>query len=419
LSFAQCLYPQYQGAKLASNPTSAGDPSTFQGSSSCLSSDGNTLAVGGYGDNFDVGSVWIYMRTSNGWSPTGTKLTYSSSFTGIAYFGYSCSFSGNGFTLAIGAPADNNFRGSVLVFTRSSLTSPTFTFQQKIVGSFGTSATTHQGTSVSLSFDGNTLAFGGPGDGTNEGSVWVQFRSNSNELFLHQQRITATPFLLKSAGSSNAVYLGNSVSLTSDGNTLAIGGHADYSSNAPHTGAVWIFARSGVAWGFQAKLIGSGSNRNSQFPFVQQGYALSFSADGNTLAVGGNADYAYRGSVWIFTKSAGSSWTSTTGGTKLYGTGYVTSLVNQGTSVCLSADGLTLAVGGINDYSSLGAVWIFSRATTTAAFTQAGTKLVGNGYLGSSIYQGYSCSLSSNGDTLAVGGPGDAGEKGAVWIFNA
>src|SRR5438132_14021838 len=51
-----------------------------------------------------------------------------------------------------------------------------------------------------------------------------------------------------------------------------------------------------------------------------------------------------------------------------------------------------------------------------AQFTQQGSKLVGMGATGAAA-QGFSVALSGDGTTTAVGGSGDSGNLGAVWIF--
>jgi hypothetical protein len=103
------------------------------------------------------------------------------------------------------------------------------------------------------------------------------------------------------------------------------------------------------------------------------------------------------------------------------GTG-ATGPTRQGYSVSLSADGNTLAVGGPRDNNNIGATWIFTRSGTT--WTQQGSKLVGTGVTGSTSQQGSSVSLSKNGNTIAVGGNTDntTGTRpaiviGATWIF--
>jgi len=52
------------------------------------------------------------------------------------------------------------------------------------------------------------------------------------------------------------------------------------------------------------------------------------------------------------------------------------------------------------------------------AWTQQGAKPVGTGSAGSDVYQGRAVSLSSDGNTLAVGGFRDNSLIGATWIFS-
>ena len=157
------------------------------------------------------------------------------------------------------------------------------------------------------------------------------------------------------------------------------------------------------------KLLGTGAVGNAA-----QGYSLALSADGNTAIEGGPSDNSNAGAAWIFTRSGG-VWSQQ--GVKLVGTGAVLGTflgASQGTSVALSADGNTALVGGNGDNSGTGAVWVFTRSG--GVWTQQGNKLVGTGASGNAR-QGYSISLSSDGNTAIVGGPYDSGQNGAAWIF--
>jgi hypothetical protein len=135
---------------------------------------------------------------------------------------------------------------------------------------------------------------------------------------------------------------------------------------------------------------------------------VSLSSDGNTLAAGGYGDNSNIGATWIFVR-IGTMWSRQ--GNKLVGSGSVPSssggYVFQGYSVALSSDGDTLAVGGRNDGTNTGATWIFVR--TGNVWSQQGNKLVGGGATGATL-QGESVALSSDGDTLAMGG------SSATWV---
>src|SRR6516225_5127103 len=66
-------------------------------------------------------------------------------------------------------------------------------------------------------------------------------------------------------------------------------------------------------------------------------------------------------------------------GPKLVGIGAVGN-ASQGSSVSLSADGNTAIVGGPGDNSNIGAAWVFTRSG--GVWTQQGDKLVGTGAVG-------------------------------------
>src|SRR5258708_2828422 len=99
-------------------------------------------------------------------------------------------------------------------------------------------------------------------------------------------------------------------------------------------------------------------------------------------------------------------------GPKFVGTGSSGTLVYQGHSLAISADGNTIIEGGYEDNSQTGAVWVFTR--TGVVWTQLGQKLVGTG--GSQFpAQGISAAISSDGNTIIEGGYADF-NIGAVWI---
>ncbi len=143
----------------------------------------------------------------------------------------------------------------------------------------------------------------------------------------------------------------------------------------------------------------------------QQGYSVSMSADGNTALVGGIGDNADIGAAWIYTFSGG-VWSQQ--GSKLVGSGSVNSYFGQGNAVCLSADGNTAIIGGHWDNNNIGAVWIFVRNGNI--WTQQGNKLVGTNAIGNAS-QGFSVSLSADGNTAIVGGCSDSNSIGAAWVY--
>ncbi len=263
----------------------------------------------------------------------------------------------------------------------------------KLVGS-GAVGDAWQGESDAISSDGSTAIVGGFYDNDSAGAAWVFTRSGG--VWTQQGS------KLVGSGAVGYARQGVSVALSADGNTAIVGGLGDNDN----TGAAWVWTRSAGVWTQQGgKLVGTGAVGNAT-----QGRSVSLSSDGNTAIVGGYSDNDYIGAVWIWTRSGG-FWTQQ--GSKLVGTGAVTNAY-QGISASLSLDGNTALVGGPNDGSGVGAVWIWTRSG--GGWTQQGSKLVGTDAVGAAD-EGWSVSLSPDGNTAIVGGNFDSNNAGAAWAF--
>lgn len=174
---------------------------------------------------------------------------------------------------------------------------------------------------------------------------------------------------------------------------------------------------------------------------ISEGKGVAISADGNTIAVGayrsGSSTDVYSrniGDVTIYVRS-GDTWSQQTVITPTGWTGYYiySNITGSyayyyygpeiGTAVALSSDGNILAIGAPGDNSvgnntSTGRVWIYTRSGTTWTYQ---TSFAPNDSLN---YTGFGKSLcmTPDGTTLAVGGPkdyapGDGTTRGAVWIY--
>ena len=290
-----------QQATLISNDYTLGSGIfSGQGSSVSLSDDGNTLAVGGYTDNNYVGATFIFTRSGTTWTQQGSKIVGSGS-VGNAEQGLSVSLSSDGNTLAVGGYADNSSLGATWIFTRSG---STWSQQSKLIPSGNIGLNPQFGWNVNLSADGNTLAAGAINDNFISngatGATWIFTRSGST--WSQQAKLVGTGVI--DGGYGLISRQGSSVSLSDDGNTLATGGDLDnYSSGSSAIGAIWIFTRAGSTWSQQAKLVGTGyTGTNPRFRNV------SLSTDGNLLAVGAPNDNFPLGAVWLFSRS-GTTWT--------------------------------------------------------------------------------------------------------------
>ncbi len=366
---------------------------TLQGQSVSISSDGNTAIVGGYNDNSGAGAVWVFTRSGSVWTQQGSKLVGTGAAGSDVNQGYSVALSGDGNTAIVGGDGDNNGAGAAWVYARSSAV---WTQQgTKLVGTGASGTAAYQGTSVSLSADGNTAAVGGNWDSSSFGAVWIFTRSGG--VWTQQgSKLVGT-------GAAGNAHQGTSVSLSADGNTLLVGGYNDNGN----IGAAWAFTRSYGVWTQQGtKLVGLGAIGSAR-----EGQSVSISSDGNTAIVGGYNDNDSTGAAWVYTRS-GSVWTQQ--GSKLVGAGAV-GRAQQGYSVSLSADGNTAILGGFTDNSDTGAAWVYTRSGSV--WTQQGSKLVGTGSV-AYAYQGFSVALSADGTTAIVCGYGDNSLKGAAWVYS-
>jgi hypothetical protein len=292
----------------------------------------------------------------------------------------------------------------VLIFATplfsSQLAMAEFTQQgPKLVGT-GAAGFAEQGFSVGLSGDGNTGIVGGLSDNSSVGAAWVFTRDRQGLWTQQGSKLVGT-------GAGGSPQQGYSVGLSGDGNTAIVGGPND--NVGPGTGAAWVYTRNiqGLWTQQGSKLIGTGAAGNAP-----QGSSVALSADGNTAIVGGPDDSLAAGAAWVFTRDGQGLWTQQ--GNKLVGTGGVASSL-QGSSVALSSDGNTAIVGGPLDNGAAGAAWVFTR-DGQGLWTQQGNKLVGTGAVGTPE-QGGSVALSADGNTALVGGEGDNGFTGAVWVF--
>ena len=495
--------PLQQLAYIKATNTGAGDQfgtgGPLIGDAVALSADGTTLAIGapfessgttgvnGPDDDdstFGAGAVYVFTLEGERW----TQQAYiKASNTGLTdNFGFSVALSANGDTLAVSAYFESSAAtgidgnqdddsipqaGAVYIFTRDGSTWS----QQAYVKASNTDQAGQVdeltggdqfGFALTLSDDGNTLAV----SAIDEDSATAGINGNQSDdsarsagavyLYVRDGSAWTQQAYIKPTNPGAGDYFGYSVSLTSDGNTLAVGAYDEDGSlagsnqqqddDAAGTGAVYIFNRSRGDWQQTAYLKAANAERGDSL-----GVAVAISADGTTLAASAlDEDGATTGvnsmpspdretdtstgAVYVFARS-GAAW-SQQAYIKASNTGQHDWF---GSRLSLSGNGQTLAVGaqledsatrGINGAQNddtaqeSGAVYLFARsgATWTQTAYVKGSNTEAYDEFGSAI------ALDRNGALMAVGARGEdsaatgingdqadnsAQESGAVYLF--
>ena len=466
---------------------------TLLGDSVAVSGDGNTMAVGspmessgakGINGNqaaddsaYDAGAVYVFVRNGNTWRQQA--YVKASNARHSSDFGYIVRLSGDGNTMAVSAYFESSNAtgingnqiddsipqaGAVYVFTRNGTTWA----QQAYIKASNTGEAgkgdeiadgDQFGFSLALSGDGNTLAAGAIAEDSNAAGINGDQSNNSVQsagvvyVFGRTGAAWAQQAYVKPNNPSGGDLFGYAVSLTADGNMLAVGSFdedgPDDKSNG--TGAVYVFGRTGTTWAQQAYLRASNAEAGDSL-----GVSVAISLDGNTIVSGaldedclctganpggGDNDRAEdnsAGAVYVFVRN-GAAWTqqayikpSNAGKEDWFGS-----------RLAMSGDGNTIVVGtqledsgakGINgnqkDESAQesGAVYIFTRTGTTWAqqYYVKGSNAEAFDEFGSSI------SVSRDGKLVAVGARNEASsakgingnqadnsasESGAVYLF--
>jgi len=370
-------------------PATAPANSSSFGSAVALSSDATTVLVGdpgGGGTGTGQASAFAYNGSTLG---AGTVLTPP---TGVSSFGTAAAVSANGRTAVVGDPGSfdpvSGTGGTATVYTRSgtlwsvaaALTPP----------NTATDTAVEFGNSVAISADGTVVIVGDPQGGDNfpptgaatvftfSGGSWsagteltppVTTAAFGTTVALSADGTTAlvgdptapgggsvTPYTFSngswSTGSAlpvpiHASAFGTSLALSGTGGVALVG---DPMGGASGTGAVTVFTGIAGSWSDNSSLSPSG-------PAAQFGTSLALSAAGTTALVGDPTAATY-GVTAVYSYGAG-TWSA---GTMLARNAYSGSF---GSSVALSGDATTAAVGDINGGDSFqGAVTVFSLDST-------------------------------------------------------
>lgn len=436
------------------------------GSAVALSSNGNVMAVSAPDDNANkngntisnAGVVYIFTRSSDGFFWELDDTVSASNAERNDYFGSSVALSADGKTLVVGAYGeDNGLRGinnPNLDNGNASLSGAAYVFrkinenwqQEAYIKASNASKDDWFGEAVTISADGNTVVVGAFRESSDpeqsilvtdddsypgSGAIYIFTRNTDNweqEAFIKASNFEAEDFF------------GSSLSISADGNTLVVGAprensngtgiNSDQLNNSkPNSGAAYIFVRNNRIWTQEFYFKASNTDSDDNF-----GSSVSISADGETIAIGADRESSnatgidvlqtdnsslFAGAVYIFVKSGG-DWTQT----NYIKASNTDSGDEFGRSVALSSNGDILFVGAWEEDSSSrgiekdqnnnnqidsGAVYVFDRLNNNwsqVSYIKA-TNPGEDNYFGE-------IAISADGETLAVGAFGERGESSGI-----
>ena len=386
------------------------------GETTSLSADGNTVAIGcwspqAYNSNDPFGLYLNGIYGNNGSVRVYTKKVSSAGITweqvGDFIFpeileksypgqrsGRAVKLSDDGSVLAIGTRGNNNGTGHVRVFKKTADASSPGGFKWMQIGNDieGTQAGGESGFDVSLSADGNVVAIGAPFFNVKGLSKAGQVRVYKRDAFDNWVQLGG-----EIEGQSEGERLGASVSISDDGNTLAMAGlhlgpgYRDeyrilrYDSKGLITR---VYQNVNGLWVQVGDFIGNEGTVTRQ----ERGGYVRLTGDGNTLAITSVVDR----SVQVYERDANDNWTQK--GNELRGP--------FGNGIAISDDANTLAVGAptskVNNFNSVGEVRIYK-------YRPNNTWEVVNSFIGEHKFHelgsSNSLSLSKDGSVLAMGAP--------------
>ncbi len=366
------------------------------GYSSAISGDGTIVAVGApfnASAGSGAGQVRVFGLTSDSWTQIGAAINAE---TGGDQTGQAVSLSDDGSIVAIGEPFNNDLgftSGQVRVF--ENINNSWSQVGQEL---YGDNATAGAGTSVDLSADGSVVAFGAPNTTVNGVAEFignVRVFENVNNVWVQKGGDIN--------GDGEIIKFGQSVSLSADGNIIAIGQTGNPAQNpATDIGRVKVYHFVENEWVQLGSTI-FGSDESDEF-----GWKLSLSASGNVLAIGSYIKGEVKVFEWI-----NEAWTQI--GNTLTGNSSGDSF---GFSVSLSSDASHLAVGArflnLNN-DQPGSAYIFEREGNDWV-------LVGDPIEGVALADqaGFSVAITQNGSRVVVASTAndDAGSNsGHVRVF--
>jgi len=397
-----------------------------------IDQDGDTMVVTApYWDGATYqqdGAIYVYTRastdaTDSDWTEQ-QKMT-AESFTGVnhnTYFAWSVDITNDGNTIVAGAHKTPNDKGGHLVVysrTGSTWAIDSELFANDIPANPSVQDTSSLGEAVAISGDGNTIVAGAPGKGSGAGNGFAYIFVKDEYGDWSQEAKISPQF--KSGGSASShgtdgnQDFGKAVTITNDGNTIAIGAPGRSIGSGNIKGRVEVFQRSGSSWSHQVTI-------ENDTPTARDGFGWTVSLAGNngdTLAIGQHYEYSgFDGHSWIYIRS-GSTWSQQA---KLRGYS-ITATEDYGVDVSLSDTGDRLIAGAQQDNVASGqepgTTFIWRRNDSDAITWNLERRIEPTSGSHDDRF-GYAVSLAGDSSTIAIGAYGEGGGgnlNGAVYVF--
>jgi hypothetical protein len=273
------------------------------GSNIASNSNHSILAISAYSGNIGnyTGAGLVYIFTgNNNWIQT-TILSGSDANTGDN-FGYSLSMNNDGNILAVGSPNKNlgtgintyTGAGAVYIFNRNG----TNWIESAIITGSGSNPGDKFGHSLELSQNGTVLIVGSPNKNIGSG-INTYTGAGMAHLFSFESNIWNPLVQISGASALSRDGFGHSVSLSSDGYTVAVGATGRDVGSYANLGSIYLFKADQFnfpSWDYNSRLTGSNSLAEDNL-----GYSVKVNTDGTTILASSINNTSKAGHVYVFT----------------------------------------------------------------------------------------------------------------------
>ena len=368
-------------SQLLANLTEAGALASI-----AMSDDGNTVSFADFGAKGNAGQIRVYNWTGSAWVKKGSDIIGDASGDAAS----STSMSADGDTVVVGAPYNDDNgtdAGHVKVYDWNGTA-----WAQRSIAIDGQNPGDFSGQTVSVSSDGDSMVISSPGNNSNgNDSGYVRsYIWNGNTWTAKGNSIIG-----ESGGDKS-----NSVSMSADGDTIAIGASGN-DVNGSDSGHVRIYSWDGTVW------VQRGADIDGEATGDLSGYSVALNDAGDTVAIGApenDGNGSSSGHVRLYDWN-GTTWVQRGGDINGEASGD-----QSGSSLSINSIGSTVVIGAPSNNgngSDSGHTRVYSWPTTTTLIHTAGVNTID--FNSRNLIEGDSITLTIAGGTEIQGVIGDDG----------